>query len=167
MLRLGVYRWHIEPGPIDMRERAAAAVVNAVLVLAGPLAVLWLEHARLDTAIDGLTFGRNAAILLPFAGFAGWRTWVHAARRRAGRATLWQPVAEAAATALVVALLSLAPGILTRPADAPAYVLVYGGGALMLGAITGVILRTTAVLTLALHGWWFADSVRRRGGTTP
>ena len=158
------------PKTVKMRGRAEAApaVVNAVLVLVVPLVFLWLEHARLGATIDALTLGRRASILLPFAAFAAWRTWVHAKRWRARQATVWQPVAEAAATAVVVALAYLARGILTRPADAPAYVIVYGGGALILGTIAGLILRTTALLALTLHGWMFADdSDRRRGRTTP
>jgi hypothetical protein len=156
------------PEPIEMRGRAeaAAAVVNAVLVLVVPLAFLWLEHARLGATIDALSFGRSAAILLPFAGITFWRTWIHAKRWRARQATVWQPVAEAAATAVVVACAYLARGILARPADAPAYVIAYGGVALILGAIAGLILRTTALLALTLHGWMFPDAERRRGRTT-
>ena len=146
---------------------AAAAFVNAVLVLVVPLVFVWLEHARLGATIDALTLGRSASILLPFAAFTAWRTWVHAKRWHARQDTGWQPVAEAAATAVVVALAYLARGIVTRPAEAPAYVVVYGGGALILGAIVGLILLTTALLALTLHGWMFADdSDRRRGRTT-
>lgn len=104
--------------------------------------------------------------LLPFAAFAAWRTRVHAKRRRARQDTVWQPVAEAAATAAAVALAYLARGILARPAEAPAYLIAYGGGALILGAIAGLILRTTALLALTLHDWLFADDADRRTGTT-
>lgn len=110
--------------------------------------------------------GRSALILLPFAVLAAWRTWVHARRWRAGRTTVWPPLAEAAAVGVVVALAYLARGILTRPAEAPAYVVVYGGAALILGAIVGLILRTTAVLALTLHGWMFADDADRRQSRT-
>jgi hypothetical protein len=112
------------------------------------LGFVWLEHARLGATIDALTFGRSASILLPFAAIAAWRTWVHAKRWRSRQATVWQPVAEAAATAVVVAVAYLARGVLTRPADAPAYLIAYGGGALILGAIVGLILLTTALLAL-------------------
>lgn len=158
------------PDPIKMRGRAeaAAAVVNAVVVWIVPLSVLWLEHARLGATIDAAMLVQSAATLLPFAALAAWRTRVHAIRWRARQATVWQPVAEAAATAVVVALAYLARGILTRPADAPAYVIVYGGGALILGAIVGLVLRTTALLALKLHGWMFADdSDPSRVGTAP
>jgi len=39
---------------------------------------------------------------------------------------------------------------------------------LILGAIVGLILRTTALLALTFHSWMLADdSDRRRGRTTP
>ena len=159
----------MEPGarrPITMRGQAeaAAALVNAVLVLVVPLAFVWLEHARLGATIDALRLARSASILLPFAAFAAWRTWVHAKRWRAQQDTWWHPVAEAAATAVVVACVYLARGILARPAEAPAYVVVYAGSALILGAIVGGILRTTALLALTLHGWMFVDDSDRGRG---
>lgn len=152
------------PDLIKMRRRpeATAAVVNALVVLITPLALLWLERARLGATSSVAMLGRSAVILLPFAVLAAWRTWVHAQRWRAGQATVWQPLAEAAAVGGVAALAYLARGILTRPAEAPAYVVAYGGAALILGAIVGVILRTTAVLALTLHGWMFADDSDRR-----
>ena len=57
-------------------------------------------------------------------------------------------VAEAGASGLILALLYLAPGIVTRPAEAPPYVIAYGGGALLLGVAVGLFLRTTAILVL-------------------
>lgn len=141
------------PDPIQIRHRpeAAAAVVNAVLVVLVPLAFVFFEHRRLGAAVGAPLLWRSVAMLLPLAAVTAWRTWVHAKRRRAGQATGWQPAAEAAATAVVVALAYLARGILTRPTDAPAYVIVYAGGALILGAIIGLMLRTTALVTLTLH----------------
>ena len=146
------------PNPVKSRGRpeAAAAVVNAALIVLVPLALLWLEHLRLGAVVDAAMLARSAAMLLPLAALTAWRTWVHAKRWRALQPTGWQPVAEAAATAVVMALAYLARGILTRPADAPAYVLIYAGGALILGAILGLILRTTALLALTLHKWVFA-----------
>lgn len=138
---------------------AAAAVVNAALVLLLPLAFIWLEYGGHGAAVDAARLGQAAVTLVPFAALTAWRTRVHAARRRAGQASGWQAVAEAAATAVVVAIAYLAPGILTRPADAPAY-LLYAGLALVLGALVGLILRATALLTLAVHKWTFAESDR-------
>jgi hypothetical protein len=130
---------------------AAAAVVNAAIVMVVPLSYVWLIHALSGDTVDGAVLVRNAAMRVPFAALAAWRTWTHSKRWLTGQAALWRPVAEAAATAGVVALVYLAHGILTRPAEAPAFVIVYGGGALILGAIVGVFLRTTAVLTLRLN----------------
>ena len=48
----------------------------------------------------------------------------------------------------MLALLYLAPGIVTRPAEAPPYVIAYGGAALLLGVVVGLFLRTTAILVL-------------------
>ena len=127
---------------------ATAAGVNAVLVVVVPLAYVWLAHAWSGVVVDSAMFAESAATVLPFAALAAWRTWVHSTRWLAGEDALWLPLAEAAATAFLVAVAYLARGILARPADAPAFVIVYGGVALILGAIVGVILRTTAVLAL-------------------
>jgi hypothetical protein len=127
---------------------ATAAGVNAVLVVVVPLAYVWLAHAWSGVVVDSAMFAESAATVLPFAALAAWRTWVHSTRWLAGEDALWLPLAEAAATAFVMALAYLARAILARPADAPAFVIVYGGVALILGAIVGVILRTTAVLAL-------------------
>ena len=125
--------------------------MNAGLVTFVPLALLWLEHPRLGARVDTATLAISLAVLLPAAALTGWRTSIHAKRWRLRQATGWQPVAEAAGTAVAVALAYLARGILSRPADAPAYVLIYGGGALILGALVGSILRATALLVLMLH----------------
>ena len=42
----------------------------------------------------------------------------------------------------------LAPGIATRPMAAPPYLLVYGGAALILGLLVGLMLCTAAVMVL-------------------
>jgi hypothetical protein len=52
---------------------------------------------------------------------------VHARRYCEQRAGGWQGVAEAGAAGLFIALIVLARGIMTRPGDAPPYVVVYGG----------------------------------------
>jgi hypothetical protein len=143
---------------------AAAAVVNAVIVVVVPLAYVWLAHAWFGAMVDGAMLATSAATMAPFAALAAWRTWVHSTRWLAREPALCRPVAEAASTAGVVALAYLARGILTRPADAPAYVIVYGGAALMLGAIVGLVLRTTAVLALTLDRGMFADHPDRGAG---
>jgi hypothetical protein len=49
---------------------------------------------------------------------------------------------------LILALAILAGGILTRPSEALPYVVVYGGGAAVVGFVVGVILTVTAVAVL-------------------
>jgi hypothetical protein len=49
---------------------------------------------------------------------------------------------------LFIAIWILRYGIMTRPAEAPPYIIVYGGAALILGLAIGLILRMTAILTL-------------------
>ena len=149
-----------------VHPEVAAAVVNAVIVVLVPLGYVWLAHAWFGATVDGAMLATSAATMAPFAALAAWRTWVHSKRWLAREPALWRPVAEAAATAGVVALAYLARGILTRPSDAPAYVIVYGGAALILGAIVGVILRTTAVLALRLNRATFGDHRDPSGGRT-
>jgi len=86
--------------------------------------------------------------IVPVALLAGWRTWVHASRYREGKGTGWQGVAEAGGLGLTLALVVLARGIVTRPADAPPYVIFYGGVALILGLAIGLFLRVTALTVL-------------------
>ena len=94
-----------------------------------------------------------AAMMTPFVAFAlvaAWRTWVHARRYVEGRSTGWQGVAESGAAGFFVALLVLSRGIVTHPAQAPPYVIFYGGTALILGVALGCVLRFAAILTLKL-----------------
>jgi hypothetical protein len=88
---------------------------------------------------------------VPFALIVGWRTWVHAKRYRQGQGTGWQGVAEGGAIGFVFALIILRIGIVTRPAEAPPYVLVYGGLAVIVGLAIGVVLRLTGILVLKLQ----------------
>ena len=97
------------------------------------------------------TLTRMIFVLLPFALLAGWRTWVYAKRWCDRHDRGWRAVGEAGACGLILALLFLARGIVTRPAEAPPYVIVYGGAALLLGVLAGLILRTTAILVLELR----------------
>jgi hypothetical protein len=95
-----------------------------------------------------LAFVKMSVLLLPLATLAAWRTWVHATRWRARRIAGWLGVAEAGATGFLIALIYLAQGILTRPTEAPPYVLVYGGLALILGLLVGLVLQLTALIVL-------------------
>jgi hypothetical protein len=150
------------------RPEDLAALVNGLLVVLVPLAFLVLgsyvfdrdsqysvtvratDPAPLTAAIDGmLVLGQIGLALLPFAAVAAWRTWVHA--RRWPKERGWQGVADAGLCGLGFALLYLAPGILTHPREAPAYFVVYGGGAMILGLLVGLLLRTAAVVVLTLR----------------
>ena len=149
------------------RRENVAAVVNALLVMFVPLAVVVAgSNINLDS-FDGSvtadvpgsprmwatirTLIPIALLLFPFALVAGWRTWVHATRWCDQQDRGWQGVAEAGACGLIPALLYLAPGIVMRPDEAPPYVIAYGGGALLLGVVVGVFLRTTAILVLTFR----------------
>lgn len=150
---------------MERHPERAAAVLNGLVVLLLPLLVMvtgaYLFNGDSDTSTTVRAYpmsayslvaplGWTALVLMPFAAVAGWRTWVHAKKWREGHGTGWTGVAEAGATALAVALIVLAPGIATRPTQAPPYVIVYGGAALILGLLVGLLLRTTALLFLFL-----------------
>jgi hypothetical protein len=152
---------------VQRRSEIVAAVVNGLLVLLLPLAVLaagsTIDQDDFDASVTADVPGaprmsatiriltRTSLVLFPFALLAGWRTWVYARRWCDQQDRGWLAVAEAGACGLIVALLYLAPGIVTRPAEAPPYVIAYGGGALMSGLVVGVFLRTMAVLVLAFR----------------
>jgi hypothetical protein len=139
-----------------------AAVVNGLLVF-GPPAVLmlmalsspfqtsWLDEISVPrptmsrVLLEFLQFGLVCAAL---ATVAAWRTWVHALRYQAGESHGWRGVGEAAACGFLVAVLYLAPGIVTRPQEAPPYVLFYGSAAAILGAIVGVVLLVSAKIVM-------------------
>jgi hypothetical protein len=151
---------------VERRSEIVAAVVNGLLVVLVPLAVLVAAGSiDLDSSDASVTARdpersrswplmpiliRTTYVLLPFAGLAGWRTWVYARRWCDRTDRGWRAVAEAGACGLILALLYLGPGIVTRPADAPPYVIAYGGAALVLGVLLGLFLRSTAILVLKL-----------------
>lgn len=141
-----------------------AAVVNGLLVMLLPLAVLVAgSDINLDNFDGSVTADvpgtprmwattrilvPTSLVLFPFALLAGWRTWVYAKRWCDQQDRGWRAVAEAGACGLIPALLYLAPGIVMRPTEAPPYVMAYGGGALLLGVVVGLFLRMTAILVL-------------------
>ena len=146
------------------RRESVAAVVNGLLVMLLPLAVLVAgSNINLDNFDGSVTADVPGAprmwatiriliptslVLFPFALLAGWRTWVYAKRWCDQQDRGWRAVAEAGACGLIPALLYLAPGIVMWPAEASPYVIAYGGGALLLGVVVGLFLRTTAILVL-------------------
>jgi hypothetical protein len=149
---------------VSGRPESVAAVVNGLLVLLLPIALLVagssIDLNRTDSSVTADVPGSprleamipmlisTVVVGLPFALLAGWRTWVYARRWRDRQDRGWRAVAEAGACGLILALLYLAPGIVTRPVDAPPYVLAYGGAAMLLGLAVGLLLRTTAILVL-------------------
>jgi hypothetical protein len=81
---------------------------------------------------------------------AAWRTLIYARRFMSGGSGSWAGVGEAALCGFAVALLYLAPGIVTRPREAPPYVILYGAAAAIIGAIVGLVLHTSARLALRI-----------------
>ena len=152
---------------MQRRSESVAAVVNGLLVMLLPLAVFVAgSNSNLDNFDASVTADVPGAprmwatirmlipaslVLFPFALLAGWRTWVYARRWCDRQDRGWWAVWEAGACGFILALLYLAPGIVTRPAEAPPYVIVYGGAALVLGVLAGLLLRTTAILVLELR----------------
>jgi len=149
------------------RPEAVAAIVNGLVVLLAPVALLVIgphlfpidRNASVTVRPPGasnigilMEFAQLVLVLMPFAALASWRTWAHARGLLEGRSRGWMGVAEAGAAGLAVALVVLAPGIVTRPLEAPPYVIAYGGAALFLGLLTGLALRLTALLVLRLYG---------------
>ena len=132
------------------RPELTAAIVNGLVVLAVPLAfVLSVTLAYgPGPAETVLRLGESALILLPFALLAGWRTWVYAKKMIAGQGRGWRGVGEAAFTGFCALLIYLLPGIVTRPAEAPAYIIFYGAVAAVLGVLVGLTLRLTALFVL-------------------
>jgi len=140
------------------------AIVNGLIVMSLPLA-LWVLTSlfRVDSNTGvtvrppgshiqsmALNLFSMEAPLLPFATLAGWRSSVYARRWRDEQDQGWRGVAEAGACGLSVALVVLAPGIATKPAEALPYIISYGGAALVAGLLVGLLLRMTALLVLKL-----------------
>jgi hypothetical protein len=147
------------------RPELLAAIVNTLLVLAVPVALYVaavmafttsnVARARVSTNFEFFvrTIFEVGLFFTPFvtlAAVSGWRTLVHARRYCEQHGGGWQGVAEAGAVGLFIALVVLARGIITRPRDAPPYVVVYGGAALLIGLGIGLVLRFTAILVIKL-----------------
>jgi hypothetical protein len=144
-----------------------AAFVNALLTLFLPPALSMLaafvvpstsvtvRPERSFFASAWLFLSAFASILIPLVPFsllAGWRTRVHARRYREGRGSGWQGVLEGGVLGFVAALVVLSRGIATRPREALPYIIVYGGGAALLGLAFGLVLRTSGHIVLKQLG---------------
>ena len=139
----------------------AAAVANALVVLAGPIALLILGAVLPESSSDTnvtvrapggpylseltpIVVSMLSGLVLP-AAVAAWRTRALVRRWREDGRGDWRGVVEAGLCGFAIALFVLAPGIVTRPREAPPYVIVYGGAALILGIVVGLILRAVAL----------------------
>lgn len=152
------------------RPATLAALVNAVIVyllplaLAGAIAIFASDYSNGGTRVVGVDPDRAAVWsgrlqvlrgyffgLAPFAMVAAWRTFVHARRWLEKGSRGSQGILEGAACGFAGAVLVLLPGIVTKPAQAPPYLLVYGGLAAVLGLAAGTVLWISATLTLGLY----------------
>ena len=95
--------------------------------------------------------GAYVTVLAPFAFAAAWRTFVHAKRWLDDGRWGVAGIGEGALCGFAAAVFVLLPGILTRPIQAPPYVLAYGGLASVLGLAVGAILWVTATFTLQMY----------------
>lgn len=160
--------------PYD-REATVTALVNAGIVFLLPLVaavVVGLFGARYSNGstsvrVPGPDYAERQLKLIvayvtatsPFAMVAAWRTFVHAKGWLERGDPGWRGVLEAGAGGFLATLIVLLPGILTTPAQAPAYVVTYGSLTFTLGLALGALLRTTALATLRV--------LTRRRATSP
>ena len=155
--------------PYD-RPATLAASVNAVivyllpLVLVGAIALVASDYGNNGTRVVGVDPDRAAVWsrrlefigaylmgLAPFAMAAAWRTFVHTRRWLESGSRGAQGILEGAACGFAGAVLVLLPGILTKPAQAPPYLIAYGGLAAVLGLAVGAVLWCSATLTLRVY----------------
>ena len=155
--------------PFD-RPATLAAFVNAVVVyllplaLGGAITLFASGYGNGSTHVvgvdpdRGLVWSRRLQFigayimgLAPFAMAAGWRTFVHARRWLEKGSWGALGILEGAACGFAGAVLVLLPGIVTKPAQAPPYVLAYGGLATVVGLAVGAVLWVSATLTLRLY----------------
>lgn len=145
------------------RPETVAAVVNASLVMLGPLvlvaAIPLLPSISGTQAVvhgDGysplIAFMRNGAFVVavtsPLAIVAAWRTWVHARKMRTLGVSGSRGILEAAAVGFVIPMIPLAPGIFGHPADALPYIVFYGGVGIIIGLLVGTILWGSATVVV-------------------
>jgi hypothetical protein len=141
-----------------------AAVLNGILVLLLPALLVLLAHGLLrpldtscrvratetplaETVIQAIWYG--STIMLPFAFFAGWRTWVHAKRWQRNIRT-WRGLAEAfvlGATYLFIGFLATAQSWPVASILAFGFYAVLGG---IVGLLVGALLHANAFLVLTL-----------------
>ena len=89
--------------------------------------------------------------LVPVALVVIWRTSVHGKRYLANQGSGWLGVLEGGALGGSIALFVLLPAAIAQPGEAPPYLIVYGGGAALVGLVLALILRLTGLLVLRLY----------------
>jgi hypothetical protein len=125
------------------RAASMAALVNGLVMAVSPLAAMLVAGLLPESTNNSTTVhaaGAPGAVvaslsawiqmwrtLVPLSAIAGWRTFVYARRWLTRGDRAWLAVLEAGAWGFLCVLLVLAPGILRQPAQAPPYVIVYGG----------------------------------------
>jgi hypothetical protein len=119
-----------------------AAVVNGTYVV---LAGLYLPVSDALVSLELWDFAFVVAFVLALGLVTAWRTWVHATRWKTTGHASWAGVWEAGLCGFAVALVVLRHGLLTRPAEAPPYILVYGTMAIAVGVLVGVVLRFVTI----------------------
>ncbi len=102
----------------------------------------WRDRATRLAVVTALVNGSVFALV------AGWRTFVHAKRWLTDHDRELARGLRGESLRFLYMLLHLGHGIVTRPSQAPPYIVVYGGLALIIGLIVGLVLRTTALLFL-------------------
>jgi hypothetical protein len=141
-----------------------AAIVNGCVFMALPLTAFTtaLLTPPSPSAISARVWPPWMILLREVIGWAvllgpcvvlavvvGWRTRIHAKTYLEHRGNGWRGVVEAAAIGGGIALLILLPDSARSPLQ-PRYLIGYGGGATLVGAMIGVLLRTSAAVTLKL-----------------
>ena len=152
------------------RPALVVALVNGLVVyllplaFAGAVALFASDYSNGGTRVVGVdpdrayvwsqrltSAGAYLTVLAPLAFAAAWRTFVHAKRWLEYGRWGMTGIVEGALCGFAAAVIVLLPGILTKPTQAPPYVLAYGGMASILGLAVGAILWVTATCTLQLY----------------
>jgi hypothetical protein len=151
------------------RRALVVALVNGLVVyllplaFVGAVALFAADYSNGGTRVVGvhpdrayvwskrlIIAGAYVTSLAPFAFAAAWRTFVHAKRwLKDGRSGV-TGIMEGALCGFAGAVIVLLPAILTKPTQAPPYVVAYGGLASVVGLAVGAILWVTATFTLQM-----------------
>jgi hypothetical protein len=159
-------------GPL-MRAENAAALTNFVLILllaAGGLmasssngAVVYSNPTKAVFQAAAMGVLVLAFVAAPVAGFACWRTLVHARRYLRRETAGWMGVLEAGVFGFALTLPFVLPGVIARQFNPGAwgqprafmlglaYVAAYGLLGMGVGLVLGFLLRLSAIVVLSVH----------------